>query len=111
MPPLECRISIFCGAISQQEVNAELANAHVLVNTSLYEGFPNTFIQAWMRRTVVVSLNVNPDGIFDETAGRVSCWNVRSALTGNCKTIDYGPCHCEKKSLNGRMRMHLNVTP
>ena len=55
----------YLGQRSQQEVNAELAKAHVFVNTSLYEGFANTFIQAWMRETPVVSLNVNPDRIFD----------------------------------------------
>ena len=53
------------GQLSQDAVNAELAKAHVLVNTSLYEGFPNTFIQAWMRDVPVVSLTVNPDGVFD----------------------------------------------
>lgn len=58
------------GQLSQEEVNAELARAHVFVNTSLYEGFANTFIQAWMRHAAVVSLDVNPDGIFDdETLG------------------------------------------
>lgn len=45
------------------EVNQVLAGAHVLVNTSRYEGFPNTFIQAWFRRVPVVSLNVDPDDV------------------------------------------------
>ena len=55
---------------SQDEVNQLLAQAHIYVNTSLFEGFPNTFIQAWMRDVAVVSLNVNPDDVFDrEGAG------------------------------------------
>jgi glycosyltransferase involved in cell wall biosynthesis len=53
------------GAMTQEDVNAHLARAHILVNTSDYEGFSNTFIQAWMRNVAVVSLNVNPDGVFD----------------------------------------------
>lgn len=55
----------FLGKRSQREVNQMLAKAHVFVNTSLQEGFPNTFIQAWMRRVPVVSLGVNPDGVLD----------------------------------------------
>ncbi|HLF11944.1 MAG TPA: glycosyltransferase family 4 protein [Gammaproteobacteria bacterium] len=55
----------YVGQKSQDEVNALLARAHVFVNTSLDEGFANTFIQAWMREVPVVSLHVNPDGVFD----------------------------------------------
>jgi glycosyltransferase involved in cell wall biosynthesis len=51
----------YLGALSQKEVNDKLLNAGVLVNTSLWEGFSNTFIQAWMRRVPVVSLNVDPN--------------------------------------------------
>ena len=55
----------YMGRRTQEEVNAVLADAHLLVNTSLYEGFSNTFVQAWMRRVPVVSLYVNPDRVFD----------------------------------------------
>ena len=40
--------------------------ARVLVNTSDYEGFPNTFIQACKCATPILSLNVNPDGFLNE---------------------------------------------
>ena len=49
------------GALPQNEVNALLEQTDLLVNTSDYEGFSNTFIQAWMRRVPVVSLHVDPD--------------------------------------------------
>jgi glycosyltransferase involved in cell wall biosynthesis len=55
----------FIGRRTLQEVNALLARAHVFVNTSVREGFPNTFIQSWLRETVVVSLRVNPDRVLD----------------------------------------------
>lgn len=53
----------YLGEQTQAQVNDLLAKSHVLVNTSEYEGFPNTYIQAWMRCMPVVSLNVNPSEI------------------------------------------------
>ena len=57
---------VYLGSRPFEEVNSILAKAYVFVNTSLYEGFPNTFIQAWMRKVPVVSLCVNPDGVLDQ---------------------------------------------
>jgi glycosyltransferase involved in cell wall biosynthesis len=53
------------GALPLEEVNALLAKAAVFVNTSRAEGFPNTFIQAWMREVPVLSLQVNPDNVLE----------------------------------------------
>jgi glycosyltransferase involved in cell wall biosynthesis len=53
----------YAGALTLDEANERIAQSSVLVNTSLYEGFPNTFIQAWMRRVPVVSLLVDPDDV------------------------------------------------
>ncbi len=58
----------YLGVQSQQEVNRLLAAAQLLVNTSQYEGFSNTFIQAWMRRVPVISLKVNPDNLLSDGA-------------------------------------------
>lgn len=51
------------GEMPLHDVNHLLAKSHIFVNTSLHEGFPNTFIQAWMRRLPVISLHVDPDDI------------------------------------------------
>jgi glycosyltransferase involved in cell wall biosynthesis len=56
------------GQLNQTEVNRQLAGAYAFVNTSVYEGFPNTFIQAWLREVPVISLTVNPDDILDREA-------------------------------------------
>jgi len=56
----------YMGSVSQKKVNDYLCGAHILVNTSEYEGFSNTFIQAWMRKIPVVSLNVDPDRLLSE---------------------------------------------
>jgi glycosyltransferase involved in cell wall biosynthesis len=56
----------YLGECSIEEVNGILAEAHIFVSTSVAEGFPNTFIQAWMRKVPVMSIDVNVDGIFDD---------------------------------------------
>ncbi len=53
----------YLGGRTQDEVNAILARAHIFVNTSIQEGFPNTFIQAWMRQVPVVSMSVDPNDV------------------------------------------------
>ena len=40
--------------------------ANLLENTSLFEGYPNTYIQAWLRETPVVALNHDPDNLLKE---------------------------------------------
>jgi glycosyltransferase involved in cell wall biosynthesis len=61
----------YLGPLDQDSVNALLDASDLLVNTSDYEGFSNTFIQAWMRRVPVVSLCVDPDGLLSE--GGLGC--------------------------------------
>lgn len=54
------------GELSQDQVNKHLNEAHLLVNTSTAEGFSNTFIQAWMRKVPIASLNVDPDNLLSK---------------------------------------------
>ena len=51
----------FLGVIPFDKINNYFSRASILVNTSMFEGFPNAFIQAWMNYVPVVSLNVDPD--------------------------------------------------
>lgn len=56
------------GKVPFEETLAWFDRAAALVNTSPPgdEGFPNTFIQAWLRGVPVLTLGVDPDGIIRE---------------------------------------------
>ncbi len=54
---------VFPGFIPYHQVNQYFQRASLLVNTSVTEAFPITFIQAWANNAPVVSLNVDPDNI------------------------------------------------
>lgn len=53
----------FLGFISQDRIDSYFAKASILVNTSVGEGFPNTFLEAWAACTPVVTLNADPDEV------------------------------------------------
>ncbi|MFX1388566.1 MAG: glycosyltransferase [Promethearchaeota archaeon] len=53
-------------------INAYFEAAEIFINTSIYEGFPNTFIQSSLFGTPIISLNVNPDGIL--TKNKIGLW-------------------------------------
>ncbi len=53
----------FVGLIPHDEVTSFLTEAYCLLNTSLFEGFSNTFLEAFSVGTPVVTLGVNPDFI------------------------------------------------
>ena len=55
------------------EIGKYFQTAKIFVNTSLAEGFPNTFIQACMHSTAIVSLNVDPDDFLQRYSCGISC--------------------------------------
>jgi glycosyltransferase involved in cell wall biosynthesis len=55
----------FLGVVPFDEIDKYFREASILVNTSMFEGFPNSFIQAWINNIPVISL-VDPDGIIGD---------------------------------------------
>jgi glycosyltransferase involved in cell wall biosynthesis len=52
----------FIGGVPYSEVNAYFERARVFLNTSDSEGFPNSFLQAWVRCVPVISY-FDPDQV------------------------------------------------
>ena len=63
----------FHGAVPYQAMDDKYGRARLFVNTSASEGFPNSFLQAWIRGTPVVSF-FDPDGVIGrERLGAAVC--------------------------------------
>lgn len=63
----------YLGALSYAEAAGRIAGATILVNTSVSEGFPNTYLQAWSAGNPVITLACDPsDLIWTLELGRVS---------------------------------------
>jgi hypothetical protein len=75
----------YLGELPVAAVNERMAGAAIHVNTSSYEGFPNTFIQAWAQGAVVASLAVDPDEEGMEALGIGYCAGSFERL---CTIID-----------------------
>jgi len=53
----------FLGFVPHHKIQKYYEEASIFINTSEIEGFPNTFLEAWMYYTPVISLNVDPDEV------------------------------------------------
>jgi glycosyltransferase involved in cell wall biosynthesis len=51
--------------VDYRNVETLFAQAFVLINTSVFEGFPNTFLQAGKYGVPVLSLQIDPDGFIE----------------------------------------------
>ena len=58
----------YVGFVPFHKIGIYYRKAKLLVSTSISEGFPNTFLQAWQCGTPVASLHVNPDGVIETYA-------------------------------------------
>jgi hypothetical protein len=54
----------FLEAVPYREIQRHFNEANIFVNTSEHEGVPNTFIHSGIGRTAILSLAVDPDGMF-----------------------------------------------
>jgi len=69
----------YAGPLSFHESETLIGKASIFVNTSeAQEGFPNTFIQSWMQGTLVLSLEVDPDGYLMDRGLGFKCDSVEN---------------------------------
>lgn len=63
----------FVDFVPFNQIDKNFNRAKILISTSIYEGFPNTFIQALKNKTPVISLNVDPDNFLMKNKCGFNC--------------------------------------
>jgi hypothetical protein len=71
----------FLGSVASAEIDRWFRGAALYVNTSIREGFPNTYLQAFQQGCPVVAINIDPDGIL-ESKGIGFCLDNTQAHLG-----------------------------
>ncbi len=86
------------GQLSYEDTNKCFQSAKILINTSSNEGFPNTFIQAWLNKVLVISYHVNPDNLLDNNQ------------LGFCASSDFTKCTAIlNKAMNNYSEFQLMI--
>ena len=81
----------YLGELPIERVNELMSEAVVHVNTSSFEGFPNTFLQAWGRGAIVATLAVDPDEEGMEALGIGYCAGTVQRLHGFIDDLSRSP--------------------
>ncbi|MEI6529368.1 MAG: glycosyltransferase [Candidatus Falkowbacteria bacterium] len=56
----------FIQSVPFVDINNYYCNAKIFINTSIYEGFPNTFVQSAINAVPIITLNVDPDNFLQK---------------------------------------------
>lgn len=77
----------FIEKVPYHEVQEHYDTAEIFVNTSTFEGFPNSFIQAGLGKTALLSMCVDPDGMIGIFGSGVLTGDSIEALGRDAKRI------------------------
>lgn len=69
------------------EIEQLFRDAVLLLNTSKFEGFPNTFLQAGVSGVPIASLNVDPDGFIADNECGISAKGDMDDLVGSIQKL------------------------
>jgi len=77
----------FLEYIPFHQIERYFATAKLLINTSIFEGLPNTFLQAAKYGVPIVSLQVDPDNMLSEHKCGLFCNGSFDQLLNNVRTL------------------------
>jgi glycosyltransferase involved in cell wall biosynthesis len=88
----------FTERVPYHEIQRVYDEAKIFVNTSEWEGWPNSFIQAGLGGTALLSLDVNPDRLFETYALGRFCGGDPARMAAEARTILDSPALIESMS-------------
>lgn len=91
----------FEGFVPPDKIDQYYRYARALINTSDYEGFPNTFLEAWRYGVPVISLKFDLDGNLSEGKGGIVSGSV-SLLIRDTRKLANDPDHAVQLGNQGR---------
>ncbi len=77
----------FIDFVPFEQIDTYFAKAKVFVNTSISEGFPNTYIQSLKNQTPILSLCVDPSHILQKNQIGIVCENQPKLLQKNLQIL------------------------
>jgi len=77
----------FTERVPYHEIQAVYDSAKIFVNTSEWEGWPNSFIQSGLGGAALLSLDVNPDGLFQRYALGRFCEGDPARMAGEARSM------------------------
>ncbi len=90
----------FSGYIPYDKIQHYFDIAKVFVNTSFSEGFPNTFLQAAIAKTPLLSLHINPDNFIDKYNCGFYCEGQEQLLIQKLHELINNQAQWQEKSNN-----------
>ena len=70
----------FVGFVEPNQIDQYYSKAKALVNTSVSEGFPSTFLESWAFATPVLSMEYDLDGLLSSETGGILCEDLTSII-------------------------------
>lgn len=93
----------FYESVPHNQIYHFFSKAKYLVNTSDFEGFPNTFIEAAHENVPVVSLMVDPNFMMRRHGAGICCNGDREKLIDACRSISNDTTMLEKMGQRARL--------
>lgn len=101
----------YLGMKSLEEVNGAIKSSLCLIHTGEPEGFPNTFMQAWMQEKIVISLEYDPDRIIEKECLGFCAKGSLERLNEFLSSVLYSPQEREEMEKKASQFANENFSP